>query len=278
MPNPEHSAGGRADPSLAGRTILAVLAHPDDESLACGGTLARAADAGAHVVLLCASRGERGSTSDAALVPDGDLGRVRTGELREAAAILGIADVLIFDHPDGELRWTEAPELHDEIVAAIGRWHPDAVITFDEDGLYWHLDHIGVYERTLAAVQSLGADAPPLYLVTMPKGVMRELVDAARVKGGASPDANLWGIAPDAFGFEAQPPTFVIDVRNWVGRKLAALRCHRTQIGPQNPLAAIDEAAARRWLGIEQLRRAPTDTSGEPILEQLGDKKVKTEK
>src|SRR5437667_11736528 len=158
---PDNPAGSGQARILTGRTILAVFAHPDDESLACGGTLARAADAGAHVVLLCASRGERGSTSDAALVPDGDLGRVRTGELREAAAILGIADVLIFDHPDGELRWTEALELHDEIVAAIGRWQPDAVVTFDEDGLYWHLDHIGVYERTLAAVQSLGAGAPP---------------------------------------------------------------------------------------------------------------------
>ena len=62
---------------LAGRTVLAIFAHPDDESLACGGTLARLADAGVRVVLLCASRGESGSVSDPALVPDGDLGRVR---------------------------------------------------------------------------------------------------------------------------------------------------------------------------------------------------------
>jgi LmbE family N-acetylglucosaminyl deacetylase len=266
------------NPGLSGRTILAVFAHPDDESLACGGTLARAADAGAHVVLLCASRGERGSISDAALVPDGDLGRARTGELREAAAILGIADVMICDHPDGELRWTEVPELQEEIVTAIRRWRPDAIVTFDEDGLYWHADHIGVHERTLAAARSLGTAAPPLYYVTMPKGAMGELVEAASNKSGAPPDPNLWGIAPDVFGFETEAPTFVVDVRNWVGRKLAALRCHRTQIGPKNPFAWIDEAEARRWLGIEQFRRAPIDGAGEAVLEQIAKLKLKSKK
>ena len=257
---------------LAGRTLLAVLAHPDDESLACGGTLARAADAGANVVLLCATRGERGSISDPSLVPDGDLGRVRTAELREAAAVLGISQVTILDHPDGELRWTDVPELHDEIVSAIDRWRPDAVITFDEDGLYWHLDHIGIHERTVAAVQSLAGQAPPLYFVTMPKGVIRELVHAARAVAGAPPDSSFWGIAPDAFGADAAPPTFVVDVGKWVGRKVAALRCHRTQIGPQNALAWIDEAGARRWLGMEQFRRAPIQGRGEDVLEQLGER------
>src|SRR5437763_15614907 len=108
----------------------------------------------------------------------------------------------------------------------------------------------------------------------MPTVAMRELVHAVRAKSRVAADASLWGIAPDAFGFEAHPPTFVVDVRNWIGRKLAALRCHRTQIGPQNPLAAIDEADARRWLAIAQFRRAPTDTSGRPGLALLGAKTV----
>jgi LmbE family N-acetylglucosaminyl deacetylase len=266
----ERNAGGGADASLAGRTILAVFAHPDDESLACGGTLARAADAGAHVIVFCASRGERGSISDAALVPDGDLGSARARELREAAAVLGVAEVMICSHPDGELRWTEASELQRDIAAAIGRWRPDAVVTFDKDGLYWHGDHIGVHERTVAAIRSIGAAAPPLYYVTIPQGAMRELVAAAGTKAGAPASATLWGIAADAFGYEAEAPTFVVDVRNWVGRKLAALKCHRTQIGPQHPLAWIDEPDARRWLGIEQFRRAPEDTTGHDVLEPLG--------
>jgi len=257
--------------SLAGRTVLGIFAHPDDESLACGGTLARLADAGARVVLLCASRGEAGSISDPALVPDGDLGRVRARELRDAAAVLGVAEVIVLDHPDGDLRWDHVPELHAEIVSAIQRYRPDAVITFAEDGLYWHLDHIGVHERTYTAVRSLGAEAPPLYYVTMQHGVMREVVNAAHAKGGAPPDSSFWGITPDAFGDSAKPPTFVIDVRDWVPRKLAALRCHRTQMGPNNPMAWINEEEARQWLGVEQFRRAPLDAAGDAMLEHLGE-------
>src|SRR6266536_2003692 len=115
---PDEAAG------LAGRTVLAVFAHPDDESLACGGTLARLADSGVRVILMCASRGESGSISDPALVPDGDLGAVRTGELREAAEVLGIAEMIILDHPDGDLRWDHVPEFHQQIVNAIQRYQP----------------------------------------------------------------------------------------------------------------------------------------------------------
>jgi LmbE family N-acetylglucosaminyl deacetylase len=267
-------AKASAEPSalpLAGRTVLAIFAHPDDESLACGGTLARLSDAGARVILVCASRGEAGSISDPSLVPDGDLGQVRTHELREAAAVLGAAETIVLNHPDGDIRWDDVPEFHAEIVMMIERYRPDAVITFAEDGLYWHLDHIGVHERTYTAVRSLGAEAPPLYFVTMPHGVMREVVEAAHAKGGSPPDSSFWGIAPDAFGDAAKPPTFVIDVREWVARKLAALRCHRTQMGPNNPMAWINEEEARRWLGVEQFRRAQLEGVSDAVLEQLGE-------
>src|SRR5258705_11676612 len=136
---------------LAGRTVLGIFAHPDDESLAGGGTLARLSDAGARVIVVCASRGEAGSISDPALVPDGDLGGVRARELREAAAVLGVAEAIVLDHPDGDLRWHGVPELLAEILMLIERYRPDAVITFAEDGLYWHLDHIGGHERTYTA-------------------------------------------------------------------------------------------------------------------------------
>ena len=258
------------DRALAGRTILAVFAHPDDESLACGGTLARIADAGARVVLVCASRGEGGSITDPSLVPDGDLAAVRARELREAADVLGIADVLLLNHPDGNLRWADVPEFHAEIVGAIREHRPDAVMTFAEDGLYWHADHIGVHERTRTAVRSFGDDAPSLYYITMPKGMMREVVEAAIADGWVQPDSGVWGIAPDAFGGIARPPSFVVDVRDWVPRKVAALGCHRTQMGRNSPIARLDAADARRWLGIEQFRRARPH-SGTSLLERLGD-------
>jgi len=261
----------RSDPPLAGRTVLCVFAHPDDESLACGGTMARLSDAGVRVILLCASRGEAGSISDPALVPDGDLGGVRSRELTEAAAVLGVAKVIVLNHSDGNLKWKDMPQFENEIIDAVREYSVDAVITFDEDGLYWHIDHIGVHDRTWDAVASLGANAPPLYFVTMQRGVMRGIVNAAQVKGGGTSAPSFWGITPDAFGLSAPAPSFVIDVRDWVPRKLAALRCHRTQMGPSNPMAWIDEDEARRLLGVEQFRRAPIEFSGEPMLEHLGD-------
>ena len=255
---------------LAGQTVLAVFAHPDDESLACGGTLARLSDAGARVVVLCASRGRKGAVSDPALVPDGDLGRVRAEELREAAKVLGVADVVILDHPDGDLRWADAPDFDTEILSAIRDYRADAVITFDEDGLYWHLDHIGIHERTWDAVEALGADAPALYFVTMPKGVMRQVVDAAINMGWRRPGAGPWAIVPDAFGLHAKPPTIVLDVRDWVPRKVAAVLCHRTQMGADNPFVRLDPVDARRWLGTEQFRRLEPHT-GRSVLEQLAE-------
>jgi LmbE family N-acetylglucosaminyl deacetylase len=257
--------------NVKGLTVLAIFAHPDDESLTCGGTLARLTDAGARVVLVCASRGEAGSISDPALVGDRGLGCVRVEELYAAAAVLGVHDIVVLTHPDGELRWAHVPEFHAEIVELVTLHQPSAVITFGEDGLYWHLDHVGVHERTFTAVRSFGDNAPPLYYVMMPKGIMREVASAVHEQGRAPRDSSFWGIEPDAFGDGATPPGFSIDVRPWTTRKLNALRCHRTQIGLQNPIAWIDEAQARQWLGVEYFRRAAIGGRDESPLEQLGE-------
>ena len=253
---------------LSGRTVLAVFAHPDDESLACGGTLARLSDAGARVIVLCASRGRKGTISDAALVGTSDLGHVREEELRKAAQVLGVARVDVLDHPDGDLYWANIPQFQAEIAAAITECCADTVITFGEDGLYWHPDHIGVYERTLDAVLTLGDQAPSLYYVTMPKGVMRQIVDAAAAKGWAAPLSGPWAIVPDAFGLLAKPPSLFLNVSHWVPRKLEAVLCHRTQMGADNPFARIDHDEARRLLGIEQFRREEPQL-GYPLLELL---------
>ncbi len=257
-------------PDFAGRTILAVFAHPDDESLACGGTLARLADAGARVVLLCATRGEKGSVSDQTLLAHDSLASVRAHELRQAAHVLGITDVILYAHPDGDLRWADVPQLHLEIVTAIEQYRPDGVITFGEDGLYWHLDHIGVHERTYTAVKSFGSYAPPLYYVTIRHGVMTELVRTA-ASNGLTLKTNPFDIDPDAFGEDAKPPTLLVDVHDWVPRKFAALRCHRTQVGPNSPFSHITEQQARHLFGVEQFRRSPLEAGWDSVLEQLGE-------
>ena len=253
----------RRNADLRGRTVLAVFAHPDDESLACGGTLARLSDLGATVVLLCASRGELGFVSDPLLVPSGNLGSIRTNELYAAARVLGLHTVLVLDHPDGYLDV--------DIVATIRQFEPDAVITFDEDGLYWHVDHVGVHERTSRIVSSLGDAAPPLYYVTMKPGTMCEVAHSATSKSWAPPHAGLWSIEPAAFGAPPRAPTFNIDARAWVPRKLAALQCHRSQMGSVNPFSLLDETDACEWLGIECFRRAPIAGRETRLLEQLAE-------
>ena len=255
------------DAALAGRSVLAVFAHPDDESLACGGTLARLADAGLRVTVMSATHGERGGPTDCAR--DDALGHRRVLELQEAAAILSVAEIVIGDHPDGELRWERVSEFHAEIVTFIRRHKPVAVITFDEDGLYWHLDHVGVYERTTAVIRSLGADAPPLYYVTMAPGVMAEVGAAARRRGWIPPPGGFWSLPPEIFGLAAPPSTIHIDVSDWVPRKLAAILCHQSQMVEGHPFADLPEADARRLLGTEHFQRAETVTSGHAVLEQL---------
>jgi len=252
---------------LDGQVVLAIFAHPDDESLACGGTLARLAALGARVVVMCASHGERGS--DIGPVRNDALGRQRAGEMRDAAAALGIAEVRLLSHPDGDLRWAEVTDFNANIVLFLRRYPTAAVITFGEDGLYWHPDHIGVYERVLTAVQSLGAEAPPLYYVTMPRGVMPEIVRAARDRGWTPPVKGFWSITPESFGLLAEPHTLELDVEAFVPQKLAAIVAHRSQMGSGHPFSQLTTADAARWLGREFFRRA--DLPGRPgsVLEQL---------
>jgi LmbE family N-acetylglucosaminyl deacetylase len=253
--------------ALSGRTVVAVFAHPDDESIACGGTLARLAEEGAHVVLLCASRGERGSADR----PDVNalIAQARAKELIDAATILGIAEVLLFDHPDGNLRWAHVSELHAQITMTLRHYRPDAVITFGEDGLYWHLDHIGVHERTTTACANLGPDAPALYYVTMPPGMMRAVVDAASTHGWRPPQFGFWSLTPDAFGDCAVAADLVIGVEQWVPRKLGAIACHASQMAAGHPFANLDPAQARQWLGVEHFRRSPVGASRDGVLELL---------
>ena len=255
------------DATLAGRSILAVFAHPDDESLACGGTLARLASEGFRVVVLSATHGERGGLLDTK--KDEALGQARAREIREAAAALAVSEVLIGDYPDGDVRWDHVGEFHAELVTFMRRHRPAAVITFGDDGLYWHMDHVGVHERTTSAVRSLGADAPPLYYVTMPPGVMTEIVATAKRRGWVPPQRGFWSLEPEAFGIAAQPATITVNVADWVPRKLAAILCHRSQMVDGHPFAELCEADARRLLGIEHFHRADIETTAQRVLEEL---------
>lgn len=250
---------------FSGHSLLAVFAHPDDESIACGGLLARCAELGARVSLICVTHGESGNGA-----PAGELGRIRAGELESAARILGIAEVVLLDYQDGFLPWVDDTELEQRLAAEMRRIAPDVVITFGADGLYWHPDHIAVHERTTAAVASLGRTAPALYYVTMPPGIMRALADTYP-PDGRTPGATgtILGVSdPDAFGAAAQPPTLIIDTGTGAAAKLAALKCHRTQIA-SGVIGRIPDGEVPRLLSVEYFHRAPVGAAGEAFIERL---------
>lgn len=284
-----------APTDLRGRSLLAVLAHPDDESIACGGLLAWCAQLGTDVSLLCMTRGEHGRGA-------GDVGGTRSRELEAAARALGIGCVTLLHHEDGMLPWLSAEALRSAIEAGIRARRPEVVITFDADGLYWHPDHIAVHELTTAAIVRLGDDAPALYYVTMPPASMRAVADhaaqafrrnsgsapastgkdaepgGARDADGRQPPWSILGVPdPDAFGSGAAAPTLVIDAGHVATRKLGALACHASQFA-SSALAHVTERDAPRLLGVEHYRRAAAGAAGRTFLDDLGTRPESTER
>jgi LmbE family N-acetylglucosaminyl deacetylase len=249
------------------------MAHPDDESFACGGTIARAADLGHDVTLLCATRGGAGTPLPGTVPGEPEareaLMSVRERELQAAADILGISRVRLLGHRDGFLKWVEPGTLDQDIARTLEEVRPDAIITFGEDGLYWHPDHIGLWEQTSAAVRHASTCWPAVYHVVIPQGIVEGLVSEVRASTPAA-DELLFDIPSRAFGLLAAPPTLGVDVRAVLDRKLAALRCHASQLGPRHVLTHVDRAAAIRWLGTEYYRLAADSPSRSSFLDDLG--------
>jgi LmbE family N-acetylglucosaminyl deacetylase len=144
--------------------LLAVFAHPDDESLGVGGVLAKYAREGVETHLLTATRGQRGYRG----LPDPDpgleaFGAYREGELRAAARHLGLSAVSLLDYVDGDLDQADPVEAAGLIAAHIRRVRPQVVLTFGPDGAYGHPDHIAISQYTTAALvlaADPGAPAP----------------------------------------------------------------------------------------------------------------------
>jgi LmbE family N-acetylglucosaminyl deacetylase len=146
-------------------TLLAVLAHPDDESFGMGGTLALYARRGYRVVLLCATRGEVGTVDPEHLIGHASVAELRESELRCAAQQLGLSAVHFLgyrdsgmpgqpdnEHPDAQIAHP-VEEVAERIVAHIRAVRPDVVVTFDPIGGYRHPDHIHVHNATTLAFE-----------------------------------------------------------------------------------------------------------------------------
>jgi LmbE family N-acetylglucosaminyl deacetylase len=133
--------------------LMAVLAHPDDESLGTGGTLAYYATRGVETYVVSATRGEAGRFFENQPRPSNEeVGRVREQELHAAARELGVHEVVILDYKDKELDQVDPFEAVSRIVREVRRVRPHVVITFPPDGAYGHPDHIATSQLTNAAM------------------------------------------------------------------------------------------------------------------------------
>ena len=139
------------------RRLLGVFAHPDDEVFCAGGTMAQAAEAGAEVMIVSATRGERGQIRDASIATRRTLGAVREGELSAAAAELGVQHVQVLAYADGTLQHHRS-SLGAAITDIMQQFDPDTVITFGADGGYGHPDHVAISGLTTQAFRAHARD------------------------------------------------------------------------------------------------------------------------
>jgi len=242
--------------------LLVVGAHPDDEVLIAGGTLAACAAAGLPTGVVCLTRGEQGPISDPALATRETLADVRCAELQAACTELGVKFVKCYRRGDGNLSASAGGGVVRQLARILEARRPDAVITFGEDGLYWHPDHIATHEFVRRAVRRVPG-GPELYRSVWPERLMTELFDELRRRGLPS---DLWDIPPEDFGTDDLDGSFALDVRRFAQRKLRALHAHRTQISAAHAFAALGAELAERFFGVE--RFAPIDGTGRGWLQQ----------
>jgi N-acetylglucosamine malate deacetylase 2 len=228
------------------KTLLAVWAHPDDESFGPVGTVRLARDLGWRTVVVSATRGDAGSSDLVELAPGQTLGELREAELRQASMIIGVDRLIVWRYRDGGLGDVPREELIGRVLDVMRETRPAAVITFGPDGITGHPDHIAISDATTHAFHRLRDesrdDAPRrLYYVTV-----RPERTIEKPMGDAPPPL---------------PPTAVIDVRAYESIKRAALERHASQRGDWEPL--LED---RDWLTVDRFARVvPPPLPGAPI-------------
>ena len=214
----------------AWRRVLAVVAHPDDESFGLGGLLDAFHDAGAEVSVLCFTHGEASTLRG---VP-GDLHEVRVAELRAAASLLGVAHVDLRDHPDGGLAPVAEEVLAGEVAAVAGAGRVDGMLVFDTGGVTGHPDHIAATAAAVRAARSL--DLPVLGW-----GISSSVAEALNAEFGSR--------------FRGRQPSEIhLTVRVNRIRQRHAAQAHPSQALPTSALwrrlDLLGDTEGLRWLSI----------------------------
>jgi N-acetyl-1-D-myo-inositol-2-amino-2-deoxy-alpha-D-glucopyranoside deacetylase len=237
------------------KTILAVLAHPDDETFGTGGTLALYSKRGVDVYLVCATRGEVGEMPEELMTGFNTIGEKREAELRCAGDLLGLKSIFFLGYRDSGMPGTPdnthpkalaaqpVDKVAGEIAQYIRKLKPQVVITFDPIGGYHHPDHIAVHQATVKAFEKAGdihfvtdGNEPylpqKLYFQTMSRGFLRfgvwvwRLIGRDPRKFGSNKDIDLQSIAEVDF-----PITAKIDCREVANIRDQASACHASQGG-----------------------------------------------
>ena len=202
--------------------LLAVLAHPDDESMGTGGTLYRHAAAGVDVHLLCVTRGGEGWQGKPPGATKEDLPRIRTRELHAAGKALGLAAVELWDYPDGAVGDCDQAEITSRIAETIRSLVPAAVLGWGPDGGYGHPDHNCVDAYTDAAVASIEEDRrPALYHMAFDEQLAQAYREVIALAGE--------GDGLPVVSFPDVGPVFELDARE-LQVKVQAIDCHESQV------------------------------------------------
>jgi len=254
--------------------MLAVLAHPDDESLGVGGTLAYYAARGVDLSLITATLGQRGrfrGERDGPEHPGPEgLGRIREAELRAAAAILGVRDLTLLGYMDGSLAQADPVEAMGWIAHHIRRLRPQVVLTFPPDGAYGHPDHVAISQLTSAAIVAAAdpvhVDAqealPPYAVAKLYFIVGNETSYAAYQSAVVTLRSVVDGVERTAVAWPDWLITTVLDTRAFEETVWQAVMCHESQVsGYQRLLALPPEQRAELW-GWQRFYRAFSTVNG----------------
>jgi N-acetyl-1-D-myo-inositol-2-amino-2-deoxy-alpha-D-glucopyranoside deacetylase len=270
----------------ADRRLLLVHAHPDDETINNGATMARYVAEGAQVTLLTCTLGEEGEV----LVPElaqlaadqaDQLGGYRIWELRSAMDAVGVTDIRFLGGPgryrDSGMMGTPANEhprafwnadLGEAVahaVAVVREVRPQVVVTYDENGGYGHPDHIQAHRVAMGAVEAAADPAyrPDLgepwsvakvYWCCIPRSVLQEGIDALAAAGEESFFAGVTSADEIPFGVADEEVAAAVDGRAFADRKDAAMRAHPTQITVDGPFFALSNNLGMEVLGVEYYR------------------------
>lgn len=248
-------------------TLVCFHAHPDDEAIMTGGTMARAARDGHRVVAVFATRGELGEVADGVLAQSEELGDRRADESRRAADVLGVARVAFLGYrdsgmageatndADGAFAGADLEDAAAALAAILRDERAEVLTVYDERGGYGHPDHVRVHDVGLRAAELAGT--PRVYCATVSRQhyerVVRERVDDLPTDAPVPEEVEL--------GVDEARITTIVDVRPYLELKRAAMAAHASQIGDASFFLAMADDLFAETFGTEWYMRvgaAPT--------------------